>query len=255
MADPFQKLRAGDVFDSVPHEAWNGFIDASNDYRQRVNGARSSTLYGRYPTGIVPVRNDSGADCARFEILSITGVIYDQATLPDDFYNQPTLTADTPGTAPEKFVILQEPIADGEVGRGMLMGITAVQVSVGHASDEFADVISGDSTKLRSGPFGSAKIHYKPSGTGTKWCYVEPGIHTSFRVRCVLNGSILQDATGSASVYRRTGATTYSDTTIDITVLNDLDVDLGSGAVCEAVSEHDGSTTRWRIVNADYTCP
>lgn len=74
-------------------------------------------------------------------------------------------------------------------------------------------------------------------------------------VRCVADATVTTNNTGAFEVSARNGATTYSASALTITALNDLDVDIASGAVCTAVAERDGQDIRWRIVNADYTCP
>ena len=199
--DPFHKILMGDYFDAMPVRAWNTFIDSAQDFLRRQNGLRAPVQYGSWSSGIFPVRNDSGADRARFEILTITGTLFTQASRPEEFYNQPTMTAGATSTPPEKFVILQEPVKSGEVGRGMLIGVSAVQIDMVDATDDWADVISGDSSKLRSGPFGSSRIVYVPSGTGTKWGYVETGIYSPFAIGKTASSHV-KGASGTINIYR-----------------------------------------------------
>lgn len=75
------------------------------------------------------------------------------------------------------------------------------------------------------------------------------------RARGVTDAAIAQNATGTVSVHYRSGSTAYTDTTKNVTALNDLDADIASGAVVELVYEPYGATPGWRIVQTDFTCP
>lgn len=201
MPDLFAKVRSGDDFEPRA-EVWNGFIDAANDFRRRRNGSESSPLLDPSKNGIVPCKNTTASDRSRFQIMTVTGVLYSQSDYDEEFYNQPILTLGATGTPPEKFVILQEPIKAGELGRGMLCGLSAVQIDMIDATDDWADVISSDSTMLRSGPFGSARIIYVPSGTGTKWGYVAHGLFGPGFVIGKTTSSHAKGASGTINIYR-----------------------------------------------------
>ena len=71
------------------------------------------------------------------------------------------------------FVILQEPIGAGRMGRGMIMGVTPVRLDVQAESDETASVVTGTTGTLMSGSDGGARILWKESGTGEKWGIVQ----------------------------------------------------------------------------------
>ena len=75
-------------------------------------------------SGIVLVKNSSGADRDRFDILGIDGPIIAPTDNPDEFKNRVTIDGITPAMADHtgQFVILAEPIASGAIGRGHLDG-------------------------------------------------------------------------------------------------------------------------------------
>jgi hypothetical protein len=84
------------------------------------------------------------------------------------------------------------------------------------------------------------------------------GIHEvmnpSMRFRGVADASIAADATGTVSIYYRSGSTAYTDTTINATCLNDLDATVPSAADVEVSWDSDGTTARWKIVQSDFSC-
>lgn len=170
-----QRLFPGDVITGIPSQTWNQFCDAAEAYQRTSRNQEQALLGSGSYTGVVTVRNDSGADRDRFSVLGIdTTILYTPTDNLDDFKALgPVLKGISPtSTETEKFVITQEPILSGKLGRGMLLGMTAVQIDVVDATDDYADIISADMAKLRSQPYGNARIVYKETGTGTKWAFV-----------------------------------------------------------------------------------
>ncbi len=79
------------------------------------------------------------------------------------------------------------------------------------------------------------------------------------RFRGVADADIAADATGTVSIYYRSGATAYTDTTVNATALNDLDDTVPSGASVECVYDpYPGGagayTESWRIIQSDFSC-
>jgi hypothetical protein len=75
------------------------------------------------------------------------------------------------------FVVCQEPIPAGELGIGMISGITPALIDVIDERDRFVDVEVGEQIP-RSRPSGGALIRFKESGTGTKWALIDlTGMH------------------------------------------------------------------------------
>ena len=81
--------------------------------------------------------------------------------------------ADHPGN----FVVLQEPIPAGELGRAMVAGVTPVQVTIRNESDQYAEVRSDgeDGWDFLSGSVGSAQILWHQPGTGVQWSLIRLG--------------------------------------------------------------------------------
>lgn len=170
---PLQKVKPGDPL-RIPADTFNSFIDAAADLRARQQSRLQERLGAVSDSGIVRVRNDSGADRDRFNVLVITGVVLSPTDNAQAFKNQTVFTAAAP-TSPddENMVVLQEPLKDNCIGRAIVAGVSIVQIAVQDSGDTYASLIAGDAAKLTSGTKGCARILYKESGTGIKWAVVQ----------------------------------------------------------------------------------
>ena len=175
MGDHLRKVKTGDPL-KLPARAFNTFIDTAEDFlnRQQDGGAFVAPL--SHDVTVVPVRNDSGADVARFGVVAITGTMADVATQADAFKERVALVGAAPGSdaagTPAVFI---EPTAAGEIGSAVVSGVCPAQVDITAEWHEFADLKSGASV-LTSHPHGSARILWAESGTGTKWAMVKLGV-------------------------------------------------------------------------------
>jgi hypothetical protein len=77
-----RKVKPGDPL-AIPAATFNTFVDAARDFlaRQHQQG-QSGTPSGRHNC-IVLVRNDSGAGRQRFDVLGISGPLFDPAADED----------------------------------------------------------------------------------------------------------------------------------------------------------------------------
>lgn len=195
--DPFKHVHRGEPL-QIPAQWFNTVSDLARRNRgQQVNG--SPLPMAGPPAIVVPIRNDSGSAVGRFGILAITGAILSPTANLAAFQNQPALVGTTPDLPANagRFVVLQEPVADGRIGRGLLQGITAVQVEVPAGEAWTADAPGGGSgttdytwyqwadietdsghetARLKATPHGAAQILWRELGTGTKWALVRVGM-------------------------------------------------------------------------------
>jgi len=74
MTPALQKVRRGDPL-VIPAATFNTFIDAARDFQQRQRSARRRVQRERQEAGIVLVRNESGEDRERFDVLGIQGPV------------------------------------------------------------------------------------------------------------------------------------------------------------------------------------
>ena len=114
MGDPFKKVQRGDKL-RIPAETFNTFIDAAKDFRQRTQNRGQKPLPTFSDSGIVLVKNASGSDCERFDVLGIEQPIFPPSDNLLSFTNQLSVVGVTPNENRHlgRFVVLQEP----QIGR------------------------------------------------------------------------------------------------------------------------------------------
>ncbi|MFA5291956.1 MAG: hypothetical protein WC496_02865 [Phycisphaerae bacterium] len=178
MGDSFKRVQAGQKL-AVSARAYNAMLDTAEAYqRSKLNGGSGVGSGG--DSQIVLVKNSSGWDASRFDVLGISGVVFsptDSAALTQ-FKNSIVLTGHTPSTNDHeggRFVICAEPIPDGSIGRAWAYGVCQVQINATDEAHKFADVRDGDHTLLDSAEGGAVSILWKEAGTGTKWAVVRFG--------------------------------------------------------------------------------
>ena len=176
MGDHLKKVQTGDPL-RIPARAYNAFVDAARDLQGRQQEIGGATRREFRQTGIVLVKNSSGADRDRFDVLGVDGVIFTPTDNLDEFKNQVVLKGITPAEDDHlgRFVVLLEPLADGEIGRACVDGVCPARIDVQDADDRFADVKDADAASLLGGAFGAASILWKEDGTGVKWAVVRIG--------------------------------------------------------------------------------
>lgn len=158
---------------------WNRHDEAA-DWWQR--SARLGSGGGERIRGIpsygheVRVRNASGADVNRYDVLGIDGILIDPATNLAEWIRAPVFMGATPEIASHsgKWAVCLEPIAAGGIRRAIVAGYTHALVDIVDATHGFCE-IEDASTRLVSVATGSAKILYQESGTGEKYCIIRIG--------------------------------------------------------------------------------
>ena len=78
MGDAFKKVQSGDAL-RIPAETFNTFIDAARDFKARRQSSSRTPGFDFQQTGIVSVKNASGGDRERFEVLGIDRPIFTPA--------------------------------------------------------------------------------------------------------------------------------------------------------------------------------
>jgi hypothetical protein len=213
--DPLGKLTPGETLEGIPAQTWNSFVDATKVVRRWQANRETAPLNTLPEIGLVNCKNASGVKQDRFNVMRITDMVFDpgDATAIHEFQNFPTLKVDKPDTSIlSKYVILQEPIDNGKIGYGLIAGISPVLIDVKDTTDDYAEVINADATKLRSQPYGSAQILYKQAGTGTVWAYVVHGLPGSQFAIGKTAAAHAKGSTGTINLYRGTtkGSETYT---------------------------------------------
>ena len=203
--DVMKKVQTGDPL-KIPAETFNTFIDTARGFRASQQNVRRQLQPAFRDTDIVLVRNDSGDDRQRFDVLGIDGVIFTPTDNLPGFQNRPALTGQLPDKDDHvgKFVILLEPVANGKIARAAVGGLCVARVEVADGEEwyGYADIKDIDAEKLAGAPHGAAQVLWKETGTGTKWAVVRLGTpqgETSYWGK--LDGSLSANGSATVSIY------------------------------------------------------
>ena len=179
MGDSLKKVQPGDKL-RIPASTFNTFIDVARDHlANRQNATRQPGVVLPPPGVILLIRNDSGSDRSRFEVLGLDGPVFPPEDSSTDMSRGPVMSCVTPATPDHEgaFVVLLEPIASGALGRAMIQGAVPVQVDFADTDPKtWADISDGVVANLKAMGTGSAKILWRtgePGDTGVEWCICE----------------------------------------------------------------------------------
>jgi len=136
------------------------------------------------------------------------------------------------------FVVLLEPIIDGEIGRAVVSGVTPVKVDVADEAHAYADIAVGQAGYLASGESGSALILWKETGTGQKWALVKIGMPSAEPSLRTFPAKVVSSQ-GSAAYTVREQAITAAGSFVDkagtsnVTAKNLAELTLGTGSAVD----------------------
>lgn len=171
-ADPFQRARRGDPL-AIPASTYNAMLDAAEANRAAEIDAGDPLR--TLPAGWVLVRNQSGSAVARFEVLGIDAPTF-TPTAAAELLDQRRIVLDgvTPAAAHlRSFVVLQEPLPDGAIGRAVLHAPTPATVNVTNTDHTHA-IAAASSTKLVSSFSGPFELVWHPGTTGDQPALLRP---------------------------------------------------------------------------------
>jgi hypothetical protein len=162
------KASPGQPFSAPKAEIWNSMIDAGNAHRNdRLSNGTPEPTRPRQ-TDVIKLKNNSGADRSRGEILRINGKAI--TNLSDEHL---WLIGSAP-TDDGYFGILKEPIRNGGIGQVQVSGCCMAMIDVADADHTRAKSVASQYV-LESSDDGPIEIIYKPSGTGELECVVRFG--------------------------------------------------------------------------------
>jgi len=176
-----EKVKPGQPY-SPSSKAHNAFVDAA-EYVQRL---RSSTTVApqrdNWQATILQVKNTTGYDRDRFDVLGIDSVFPLPAANLNAFKNGPVLHGVLPaaGTHEGNFVVLLEPLANGKIGAACVAGVCIARIIVNDIDENerlYAEINPGDHGALRTstGGYGSARVLWREAAAGTRWAVVHLG--------------------------------------------------------------------------------
>jgi hypothetical protein len=242
-ADPFEPVHDGQELE-IPAEAYNAFIEVALAHRRRLPGRADPTTDYFDQAGIIYVRNDTGADRYRFEIVGLDSPVIGPSDSLLDFQN--LNGGIIKGVLPDidlhlgKFAVLLEPVphrataGDRNAVKAVVSGVAVCKVNIVSTSDTFCDVEDGTAARLKSGNTGAGTILWAESGTGEKWAVVRiggGGGGEGPNIRLVRVSSVTEDADGYHPGYARSfdvSTGTYADDGGQIKIRNGNRIDSSS---------------------------
>jgi len=146
----------------IPAQDYNAFADAADHFRARQRGLGFNGRSQPDRAGIVLVRNDSGADRRRFDVLGIDGPLIHPAENSADFSSRVTVKGVIPKEEHRgKYVVLQEPIPKDQCGKACIDGVCVARIVSPVGEHQYADIEDGNPDALASGYSGHARILWK----------------------------------------------------------------------------------------------
>ncbi|MGD8453668.1 MAG: hypothetical protein PVJ57_17790 [Phycisphaerae bacterium] len=241
------KVNPGDVL-NIPASAYNAFVDAAAAHQQRqfnVGGAPRSNFR---QTGIVSVRNDTGAVCPRFGVLGISGPLIWPSDDADAFKERVVLTGTTPTAAHVgRFVVTLEPIPIGGIGRAFVDGVCVARVTIDSELHACADVSAGVVASLKSCAVGSARMLWVQDAEhrsgSVAWCVVQlgPAVNGPIHVQCKCDGGSAGNATTACTYTYAIFTEGAPELTADYRLAEELTPQYGRTSVGQFVAADDGS--------------
>lgn len=154
--DSLRKVKTGDPL-NIPAAAYNAFVDAAVDLRQRQHDAVGDPQRLRRDNDVILVLNSTGSTVGRFGVLAITDPIIDPGDALE--LERVAFTGVVPAAEHAgKFAILLETAAPGAIVRAAMGGVVPVKIGIADPNHEFADVSPGFTDRLQSEDSGAAQI-------------------------------------------------------------------------------------------------
>ena len=248
-------LKPGDAPADGPLSAacWNRVVSAvaSLETMRRSGGNGACGRVQFADPAIVRVKNSSGTDRGRFNVLGVDGSVFTPTSNLTQFQNAIYLDGKKP-TADHlgKFVVLCQPLRAGAIGWAWAAGVCVVKVDFDYEDQPYADVKADDAGLLKGGEGGAAQVLWKEEGTGTKWAVIRLGAPTYPKLVGKLDGDLAAGSSATMSIWE---GNTLADSGRNITVYDwflPSEKKLASGAKVAAF----WASGKWYVDTTD-TCP
>lgn len=176
--DEFKKVTPGDRL-RIPAVAYNSFVDAAADLRNRQRSQSSAAIPPDVRPGIILVRNSTGRNLDQFSVVGLGNLVISPADNEREFRTHVVMSGMVPEETKHrgKFAVLAEPVAADKFGLAYVDAVCQVKVNVlaGSADCPFAEVLDGETSYLQMAGHGSARIVWRAGGTGIQWAVVRLG--------------------------------------------------------------------------------
>jgi len=198
MANDLRHVRSGERF-RYSANTHNAFVDVALAHRQGQHDQSATSSRTINQTGIVLIKNDSGSDRGRFDVLGITGVLINPNDNAQAFQNAPALICDEPTIHHfGRFVVMQEPLKVGAIGKAVISGITPCKIRFGETNEDAtrADIVATDMLALTPHANGAAVVLWRAEASEdpyetSRWAMVRIGNPASNGFLAELDGATL----------------------------------------------------------------
>lgn len=168
--DPFRQVSAGEPL-NIPAAAWNTLVEVARQFDRRrgvVDPGKKLESDPLGPTVRVLVQNNTGGDLDERSIVTLSTPPVSVTAAPLDFQAAPIFFATAPAATTSVVAVLEGPLADGEIGRAIILGAAVVSLSVGSSGHGYCGPTASQTGYLTTATSGPIRILWKESGTGTK---------------------------------------------------------------------------------------
>lgn len=245
----WNKVAAGDRL-RIPFDLYNTLVDVATDWLTReltFNAPRPGESDQADAVNVVKVKNNSGADRARYDVLALGAPIIGPADNLAEFRRRPTFLGTTPTSSSwGKFCVLLEPIKSAKIGRAAIGGtiVTKLDNPSTPPPHPFCDIAASSNT-LTTGWHGAGEVLATVVHSGTRWGLVRLGNYQAPTYAAKTKASIAAGGSGNIGI--------YWNGTEEETVTGHFDWMDGTDPIpnaveCLAVFFRDAN--KWRITNA-----
>ncbi len=185
--DAFKKVLPGDTLD-IGAATWNAVMESVRAQRGRLHDVVQDSEREIRSSTLALIKNATGSNLERFSVVALRGPIIDPSiAIPgqvDEFASRLNLIGGLPAEPTKccRFAVMFQPVELNGIGRGVVAGVTPVRINVIRETDTFAEVDPGNTSSLRSVPYGTARILWKEEGLGLKWAIVRLSDRPRFAV-------------------------------------------------------------------------
>jgi hypothetical protein len=128
MSDDIKKVQKGQPM-RISAAFYNGAVDAINDLRRRQQAQERWQMQPANQPSVILVKNMTGTPRQRFEVLGLDTPVILPSVNCAGFQDKLAMNAIAPTTAMAgKYVVLQEPLNVGSIGKGLISGVTQVRI-------------------------------------------------------------------------------------------------------------------------------
>ena len=137
-----KRQTAGQAFDPSAG-TWNRFVDVALEAERNADKPDSAGKSEPKSQTLVWVKNSSSNCHGRYCAMKIDTPTITPTDNEGEFLGRIAFGAvDLTGEGPEKFLVLQEPLADGQIGKAAIAGVTQARIFISSATDQYCHPIA-----------------------------------------------------------------------------------------------------------------